>query len=117
MANNKFREQYTDALSCYLRDQEVAGLDIVTDGDCRFDQDVGGRDEIQHGVPSRVGFEIDGDRHPIAVAGRSGATGALALHPDDLGAEVAEVTRWTATEAPPSATGTVIDVNGASYVR
>ncbi len=27
----------------YLRDQEVAGLDIVTDGDCRFDQDVGGQ--------------------------------------------------------------------------
>jgi 3-oxoacyl-[acyl-carrier protein] reductase len=31
--------------------------------------------------------------------------------------EVAEVIRWTATEAPPSATGSVIDVNGASYVR
>ena len=31
--------------------------------------------------------------------------------------EVAEVIRWLATEAPPSATGSVIDVNGASYVR
>jgi NAD(P)-dependent dehydrogenase (short-subunit alcohol dehydrogenase family) len=31
--------------------------------------------------------------------------------------EVAEVIRWVATEAPPSATGSVIDVNGASYVR
>jgi 3-oxoacyl-[acyl-carrier protein] reductase len=31
--------------------------------------------------------------------------------------EVAEVIRWTATEAPASATGSVIDVNGASYVR
>ena len=31
--------------------------------------------------------------------------------------EVAETIRWLATEAPPSATGTVIDVNGASYVR
>ena len=31
--------------------------------------------------------------------------------------EVAEVIRWAATDAPPSATGTVIDVNGASYVR
>jgi 3-oxoacyl-[acyl-carrier protein] reductase len=31
--------------------------------------------------------------------------------------EVAEVIRWAATEAPASATGTVIDVNGASYVR
>jgi 3-oxoacyl-[acyl-carrier protein] reductase len=31
--------------------------------------------------------------------------------------EVAETVRWLATEAPPSATGSVIDVNGASYVR
>ena len=31
--------------------------------------------------------------------------------------EVAETVRWLATDAPPSATGTVIDVNGASYVR
>ena len=31
--------------------------------------------------------------------------------------EVAEVIRWLATEAPSSATGTVVDVNGASYVR
>lgn len=27
----------------YLRAQEVAGLDICTDGDCRFDDDVGGQ--------------------------------------------------------------------------
>jgi 3-oxoacyl-[acyl-carrier protein] reductase len=31
--------------------------------------------------------------------------------------EVAEAIRWLATEAPQSATGSVIDVNGASYVR
>src|SRR4026207_743257 len=43
MVTSRFREQYVDALSVYLREQEVAGLDIVTDGDCRFDQDVGGQ--------------------------------------------------------------------------
>ena len=32
-------------------------------------------------------------------------------------AEIAETIRWLATDAPPSATGAVIDVNGASYVR
>jgi NAD(P)-dependent dehydrogenase (short-subunit alcohol dehydrogenase family) len=32
-------------------------------------------------------------------------------------AEVAEAVRWLALDAPASATGTVIDVNGASYVR
>jgi len=31
--------------------------------------------------------------------------------------EVAEVIRWLATEAPASSTGSIVDVNGASYVR
>jgi NAD(P)-dependent dehydrogenase (short-subunit alcohol dehydrogenase family) len=31
--------------------------------------------------------------------------------------EVAETIRWLATDAPPSASGALIDVNGASYVR
>jgi NAD(P)-dependent dehydrogenase (short-subunit alcohol dehydrogenase family) len=31
--------------------------------------------------------------------------------------EVAETVRWFATDAPPSATGSAIDVNGASFVR
>jgi 5-methyltetrahydropteroyltriglutamate--homocysteine methyltransferase len=42
MINARYREQYTDVVSCYLRDQESAGLDIVTDGDARFDTEVGG---------------------------------------------------------------------------
>ena len=52
----------------------------------------------------------------------SGRGGAQILAEIPLGrvattAEVAETIRWLATEAPPSATGTNIDVNGASYVR
>ena len=43
MADMNFREQYLDNVSCVIRDQERAGLDIVTDGDARFDTDVGGR--------------------------------------------------------------------------
>ncbi len=31
--------------------------------------------------------------------------------------EVAEVIRWLAIDAPASATGSIVDVNGASYVR
>ena len=31
--------------------------------------------------------------------------------------EIAEIIRWLATDAPASATGSVIDANGASYVR
>jgi NAD(P)-dependent dehydrogenase (short-subunit alcohol dehydrogenase family) len=31
--------------------------------------------------------------------------------------EVAETIRWLSVDAPASTTGTIIDVNGASYVR
>src|ERR671928_1600418 len=70
MANNKFREQYTDALACYLTDQEVAGLDIVTDGDCRFDQDVGG--QTWTGYPTRHMSGFARDRGELARAGAGG---------------------------------------------
>src|SRR5947207_11302719 len=70
MTNNRFREQYTDALACYLRDQEVAGLDIVTDGDCRFDQDVGGQTWTSYPPRHMSGFEAT---HPqLARAGAGG---------------------------------------------
>ena len=43
LADALFREQYLDAVACILSDQTRAGLDILTDGDARFDMDVGGR--------------------------------------------------------------------------
>jgi len=43
MADSLYREQYLDALACYISEQERAGLDILTDGDARFDLEVGGR--------------------------------------------------------------------------
>jgi 5-methyltetrahydropteroyltriglutamate--homocysteine methyltransferase len=42
MADAGYREQYVDAVAALIRDQERAGLDLVTDGDCRFDPEVGG---------------------------------------------------------------------------
>ena len=52
----------------------------------------------------------------------SGRGGAAILADIPLGRvtttdEVAEAIRWLATEAPAAATGSVIDLNGASYVR
>lgn len=38
-----YREQYSDAVAALISDQTRAGLDIVTDGEMRFDQDIGGR--------------------------------------------------------------------------
>ena len=70
MVTSRFREQYVDALSVYLRDQEVAGLDIVTDGDCRFDQDIGGQSWTSYPPHHMTGFET---LHPkLAIAGAGG---------------------------------------------
>jgi 5-methyltetrahydropteroyltriglutamate--homocysteine methyltransferase len=56
MADMNFREQYLDNVSCVIRDQERAGLDIVTDGDARFDTDVGGRSWVGYVVQRLGGF-------------------------------------------------------------
>src|SRR4051795_13646047 len=70
MVISRFREQYVDALSVYLREQEVAGLDIVTDGDCRFDQDVGGQSWTSYPPHHMEGFEAT---HPkLAAVGAGG---------------------------------------------
>src|SRR4029450_3973266 len=42
VVNSRYREQYEDAVSCFLRAQEIAGLDILTDGDAHYDEEVGG---------------------------------------------------------------------------
>jgi len=70
MVISRFREQYVDALSVYLREQEVAGLDIVTDGDCRFDQDIGGQSWTSYPPHHMDGFET---LHPkLARVGAGG---------------------------------------------
>ncbi len=53
------------------------------------------------------------------LAGRGGAKilADIPLGRTATTVEIAETIRWLATEAPASATGTTIDVNGASYVR
>ena len=70
MVISRFREQYVDALSVYLREQEVAGLDIVTDGDCRFDQDIGGQSWTSYPPHHMDGFDA---QHPkLATVGAGG---------------------------------------------
>src|SRR5258707_12462361 len=43
MGDSLFREQYLDAEAAIINAQEAAGLDIVTDGDSRFDLAAGGK--------------------------------------------------------------------------
>jgi 5-methyltetrahydropteroyltriglutamate--homocysteine methyltransferase len=43
MADVRYRERFTDAVTCVISDQELAGLDIVTNGDYHLDADLAGR--------------------------------------------------------------------------
>ena len=40
MGDSQYREQYLDSVACYISEQERAGLDILVDGDTRFDLEV-----------------------------------------------------------------------------
>ena len=43
LADVRYREEFTDAISSVVSDQERAGLDILTNGDYHLDADLGGR--------------------------------------------------------------------------
>ena len=58
IADARFRERYTDLVGAHLKDQERAGLDIVTDGDARLDADVGGMSWFQY--PARRFHGVSG---------------------------------------------------------
>ena len=56
MVNSRYREQYEDSVSSFLRAQEVAGLDICTDGDAHYDEEVGGMSWQSYPVTHMAGF-------------------------------------------------------------
>jgi 5-methyltetrahydropteroyltriglutamate--homocysteine methyltransferase len=57
MVDSVYREQYTDAVSVYLKEQELAGLDICTDGDAHFDTEVGGQSWTSYPLFRMDGFD------------------------------------------------------------
>ena len=69
MVNNRFREQYVDAVSVYLHEQELAGLDIVTDGDAHFDSDVGGQSWTNYPPRHMGGFDKNPQPTPAGKGG------------------------------------------------
>jgi 5-methyltetrahydropteroyltriglutamate--homocysteine methyltransferase len=96
MVNNQFREQYVDTVSVYLHEQEMAGLDIVTDGDAHFDSDVGGQSWTNYPPRHMGGFDKDAQPTPAGKGGLAFPPGHI-LH-DYLEARVmpgivGEVTR------------------------
>ena len=75
MVDGRFREQYIDAVTVYLNDQETAGVDIVTDGDAHYDNEVGGQswtsyppfhmDGFDKGIPEPALYKIGGVGFPM----------------------------------------------------
>ena len=100
LGDSRFREQYLDAVACLVREQESAGLDIVTDGDSRFDLTVGGKSwfyyviERLHGITGHVD--------------RSSSRGWTALRPGHILYEVMEAYQ-------PAVVGTKIDGGALEY--
>ncbi|HWM81241.1 MAG TPA: cobalamin-independent methionine synthase II family protein [Pseudolabrys sp.] len=61
MMNATYREQYEDAVSSFIRMQEVAGLDIVTDGDAHYDPEIGGMSWQSYPLTHMKGFSADSE--------------------------------------------------------
>jgi 5-methyltetrahydropteroyltriglutamate--homocysteine methyltransferase len=66
LADVKYREQFADAVSAVVTDQERAGLDIVTNGDYHLDADLAGRSWILYPLERLRGLATV-DAHPISA--------------------------------------------------
>jgi 5-methyltetrahydropteroyltriglutamate--homocysteine methyltransferase len=69
MVETRFREQYEDALAVYLNQQDIAGLDIFSDGDARFTQDIGGQSWTSYPPSHMAGFDKKPKPAPIGGGG------------------------------------------------
>jgi 5-methyltetrahydropteroyltriglutamate--homocysteine methyltransferase len=58
MRNSRFREQYLDTVAVHLKDEETAGLDIVTDGDTHFDEEVAGNSWASYPLLRMSGLDL-----------------------------------------------------------
>src|SRR5438046_671150 len=82
MGDSLFREQYLDAVAAIINAQEAAGLDIVTDGDSRFDLTVGGKSWFFYPIERLLGITGRVDR--------AAGAGWTTIHPGWILYEVME---------------------------
>jgi 5-methyltetrahydropteroyltriglutamate--homocysteine methyltransferase len=78
MMNLRYREQYEDAVSVYLRAQETAGLDICTDGDAHFDEQISGMSWQSYPLTHMSGFSAMAEPTPYQMG--AGAPRGHILH-------------------------------------
>jgi 5-methyltetrahydropteroyltriglutamate--homocysteine methyltransferase len=95
-----YREQYSDAVAALISDQTRAGLDVVTDGEMRFDLDIGGRswfgyafDRMEGLTRPERGAHATGSRHR-GFAQRAGTAGDI-------------LNEFVSTLQPPRVTGAI----------
>ena len=79
----RYREQYFDAVAALVNDQVRAGLDIVTDGDMRFDTDIGGRAWFGYLFERMDGLGDIGMRHGGSEWAARPPGGGEAADPDE----------------------------------
>ncbi|HEY7381405.1 MAG TPA: cobalamin-independent methionine synthase II family protein [Gaiella sp.] len=72
MADVAYREQFVDAVATVVSDQELAGLDILTNGDYHLDDDLAGRSWFSYPIER---FEGMGEFDLEPAAGRSAPVG------------------------------------------
>ena len=85
LGESVFREQYLDAVAAIINAQEAAGLDIVTDGDSRFDLAVGGKSWFFYPIeritrrrgPSRHLARLDEPARPASRQDPVGGAGGV----------------------------------------
>lgn len=77
-----YREQYCDAVAALIADQTRAGLDILSDGEMRFDQDIGGRSWSSYILDRMGGLEHPDPRDVVRM--ERGGTQRRAETPGDI---------------------------------
>ena len=92
LGDSRFREQYLDAVACLVREQEMAGLDFVTDGDSRFDLTVGGKSWFYYVIERLGGI--------TGAQDRSTGGGWKSLRPGHILYEVMEAYQPAVVGAP-----------------
>jgi 5-methyltetrahydropteroyltriglutamate--homocysteine methyltransferase len=66
MVNLRYREQYEDAVSVFLRAQETAGIDICTDA--HFDEQISGMSWQSYPLTHMAGFSGPGEPSAYQLA-------------------------------------------------
>ena len=80
MVDSRYREQYEDAVAVYLNAQRLAGLDILTDGDAHYDQQVAGFSWQSYAPNRMAGFSKDAPQPSIYDVGAAAYPRGHILH-------------------------------------